>query len=88
MENLYALLIFGILGYLLVKFGFPLATLILGVILGDQIEVNLVRALMIDGDPWLFLTRPISGAMLGLSVAIALWQHRRQYRRGATPDGP
>jgi putative tricarboxylic transport membrane protein len=93
MENVYALLIFGILGYLLVKFGFPLATLILGVILGDQIEVNLVRALMTDADPWLFVTRPISGAMLVLSVGsvlFALWQHRRQYRvarpAAAEPD--
>ena len=85
MSNVYALLLFGVLGYLLVKFGFPLAPLILGVILGDQIEVNLVRALMTDSDPWLFVTRPIAGAMLGLSVAsvvLALWQHRRQYRRG------
>ena len=85
MANVYALLLFGVLGYLLVKFGFPLAPLILGVILGDQIEVNLVRALMTDSNPWLFLTRPISGVMLGLSVAsvvLALWQHRRQYRRG------
>ena len=86
MANVYALLLFGVLGYLLVKFGFPLAPLILGVILGDQIEVILVRALMTDSDPWLFVTRPIAGAMLGLSVAsvvLALWQHRRQYRRGA-----
>jgi putative tricarboxylic transport membrane protein len=85
MANVYALLLFGVLGYLLVKFGFPLAPLILGVILGDQIEVNLVRALMTDSDPWLFVTRPIAGVMLGLSVAsvvLALWQHRRQYRRG------
>jgi putative tricarboxylic transport membrane protein len=83
MDNVYALLLFGVLGYLLVKLGFPLAPLILGVILGDQIEVNLVRALMTDSDPWLFLTRPISGAMLVLAVAsvvFALWQHRRQHR--------
>lgn len=88
MENVYGLLIFGVVGYLLVKFGFPLAPLILGVILGDQIEINLVRALMTDADPWLFLTRPISGAMLGLSVlsvVLALWQHHRQYRRGVAP---
>jgi putative tricarboxylic transport membrane protein len=88
MANVYALLLFGVLGYLLVKFGFPLAPLILGVILGDQIEVNLVRALMTDSDPWLFLTRPISGAMLVLSVAsvaFALWQHRRQHRRAPAP---
>ena len=87
MSNVYALLLFGVVGYLLVKFAFPLAPLILGVILGDQIEVNLVRALMTDGDPLLFLTRPISGGMLVLSVVsvvLALWQHRRQYRRAAS----
>ena len=88
----YALLLFGVFGYALVKFGFPVAPLILGVILGDQIEVNLVRALMTDADPWLFFVRPISGAMLALSVAsvlLALWQHRRQYRGApaeAEPD--
>jgi putative tricarboxylic transport membrane protein len=89
MSNVYALLLFGVVGYLLVKFGLPLAPLILGVILGDQIEVNLVRALMTDGDPLLFLTRPISGSMLALSVAsvvLALWQHRRQHR--AAPEEP
>jgi putative tricarboxylic transport membrane protein len=90
MENVYALLLFGVLGYGLVKFGFPLAPLILGVILGDQIEVNLVRALMTDGDPWLFLTRPISGGLLalsGASVALALWQHRRQRRGAGAAEG-
>ncbi|MBI4635564.1 MAG: hypothetical protein HY727_04355 [Candidatus Rokubacteria bacterium] len=43
---------------------------------------------MTDANPWLFVTRPISGAMLALSVAsvvLALWQHRRQYRRGGAP---
>jgi putative tricarboxylic transport membrane protein len=88
-DNVWALLLFGVLGYLLVKLGFPLAPLILGVILGDQIEVNLVRALMTDGDPWLFLTRPISGIMLllsGLSVLLALWQHRRHVCAAAAAE--
>ena len=83
MDNVWALLLFGGVGYGMVKLGLPLAPLILGVILGDQIEVNLVRSLMTDADPWLFLTRPISGAMLvlsALSVLLAVWQHRRQYR--------
>ncbi|MEK6710780.1 MAG: tripartite tricarboxylate transporter permease [Nitrospinota bacterium] len=91
MDNVYALLIFGILGYAMVKFGFPLAPLILGVILGDEIEKNLIRALMTDADPWLFLTRPISGAMLFLSVAsiaLALWQHRRTQARLAGEPEP
>jgi putative tricarboxylic transport membrane protein len=82
--NVYVLLAFGVLGYLMVKFGFPLAPFILGVILGDQIEINLIRAIMTDADPWLFVTRPISGGLLlasVASVAFALWQHRRHHGR-------
>jgi putative tricarboxylic transport membrane protein len=84
MANVYVLLTFGVLGYAMVKFGFPLAPFILGVILGDQIEINLIRAIMTDPDPWQFLTRPISGALLAMSVGsvlLALWQHRRQQRK-------
>ncbi len=82
--NVYILLAFGLLGYAMVKFGFPLAPFILGVILGDQIEINLLRAIMTNSDPWLFLTRPISGALLAASVislVFAIWQHRRQQNR-------
>ncbi len=89
MSNVYVLLAFGVLGYLMVKFGFPLAPFILGVILGDQIEINLIRAVMTDPDPWLFLTRPISGALIALSaasLAFSVWQHRRQQGRAATED--
>jgi putative tricarboxylic transport membrane protein len=86
MANVYVLLVFGVFGYAMVKFGFPLAPFILGVILGDQIEINLVRAIMTDSDPWLFLTRPISGGLLlasALSFAAAIWQHRRMQVRAA-----
>lgn len=84
MQSVYVLLIFGVFGYALVKAGFPLAPLILGLILGDQIELNLIRAIMTDSDPWLFLTRPISGGLLiaaALSVAAAIWQHLRHQKR-------
>jgi putative tricarboxylic transport membrane protein len=84
MSNVYVLLVFGVLGYAMVKFGFPLAPFILGVILGDQIEINLVRSIMTDADLWLFVTRPISGALLAMSVGsllLSLWQHRRQQRK-------
>ena len=67
----------------MVKARLSAGALILGVILGDQIEINLVRAIMTDANPLLFLTRPISGVLLGLSVAsvvFALWQHRRAHR--------
>src|SRR6266480_2693839 len=90
MANVYVLLVFGVLGYLMVKFGFPLAPFILGVILGDQIEINLVRSIMTDSNPWLFITRPISGGLLlasVLSVLFALWQHRRMQKKTAAADG-
>src|SRR5450830_736121 len=84
MDDVVVLLLFGFIGYGLVKLRFPLAPLILGLILGDQIEVNLLRAIMSDANPWLFLTRPISGSLLALSVAsviLALWQHHRHKGR-------
>jgi putative tricarboxylic transport membrane protein len=87
MANVYVLALFGVIGYLMVKGTLPLAPLILGVILGDQIEINMIRAIMTDSNPWLFLTRPISGGLLLLSVAsviFALWQHRRHQRRVAS----
>ena len=86
MANVYVLLAFGVVGYLMVKFGFPLAPFILGVILGDQIEINLVRSIMTDSNPWLFVTRPISGLLLAasvVSIVVALWQHRRMQRKAA-----
>jgi putative tricarboxylic transport membrane protein len=89
MANVYVLVLCGVLGYAMVKGGLPLAPLILGVILGDQIEINLVRSLMTDENLWLFFTRPISGLLLAASVAsvvFALWQHRSAQKKGAVPE--
>ncbi len=86
--NIWTFFFFGILGYLMVKFEFPIAPLILGLILGDQIEVNLIRAIMTEPNPLLFLTRPISGLFLAASVASFVWgilQTRRQIRTGRVP---
>ena len=59
--------------------------------LGEQIEINLIRAIMTDSNTWLFLTPPISGGLLAASVAsviFALWQHRRmQHKAAAAGDG-
>lgn len=91
MENVYTFLLFGFLGYAMVKTGFPLAPMVLGVVLGDQIETNLIRAIMTDGNLWLFLSRPISGALLVLSAAsfgLALYQQRRADRKAAAAKAP
>ncbi|MGH8741298.1 MAG: tripartite tricarboxylate transporter permease, partial [Burkholderiales bacterium] len=91
MANVQILLAFGLLGYAMVKCDIPLAPFILGVVLGDQIEINLIRSIMTDPDPWLFLTRPISGGLLvasAASIALALWQHKRSKKQPsrAEPD--
>ena len=90
MATVYVLLVCGVLGYAMVKGALPLAPLILGVILGDQIEINLVRSIMTDSNPWLFLTRPISGGLLAASVAsmaFAFWQHRQARKKSAVAPG-
>ncbi|MBM3568075.1 MAG: hypothetical protein FJX46_04890 [Alphaproteobacteria bacterium] len=89
MQGVYVLLLFGVIGYVLVKAGFPLAPLILGLILGDQIEINLIRAIMTDDNPWLFVTRPISGGLLlaaATSVGLAVWQHLRHQKKVAAAE--
>ena len=91
MDTVYVLLVFGVIGYLMVKAGFPLAPFILGAILGDQIEINLIRSIMTDPNPMLFVTRPISGLLLlaaVLSVVFSLWQHRRTQKRIAAATVP
>ena len=83
-ENVWTFFLFGVLGYAMVKTGFPLAPLILGVILGDMIETNFIRAIMTDSDWTLFFTRPWSGVMLALSVVsfgYSLWQRHRAEQR-------
>ena len=63
-------LFFGILGYLMRRFGFPLAPAVLALVLGFIVETNYRRALTISqGDHLVFLTKPISLALLLLALA-------------------
>ncbi|MDR7076002.1 putative tricarboxylic transport membrane protein [Neobacillus niacini] len=60
-NDLLLLLVCGILGYFLTKNDYPIAPLVLGLVLGPMVENNLRRALTIsNGDFSIFLTRPIS----------------------------
>jgi putative tricarboxylic transport membrane protein len=84
MNDVYVLALFCVIGYAMVKARIPLAPLILGVVLGDQIESNMIQAVTTNPDPWLFLTRPISGGLIAasvLSIVFAVWQHRREGKR-------
>ena len=79
-EDIWTLFFFGILGFFMRQHGFPLAPMILGVVLGDIAELNLARALAIDPDPMLFITRPWSlfFAVIALfSIIFPIYQKQR-----------
>jgi len=58
--SIWVLFAFGILGYIMKTLGFPLAPIILGVVLGHIAELNLSRAIGTSDDLTLFITRPWS----------------------------
>ncbi|WP_284037724.1 tripartite tricarboxylate transporter permease [Neobacillus sp. 114] len=69
--DLLLLLACGVLGYFLSKNDYPIAPLVLGLVLGPMIENNLRRALTIsNGDYTVFLSRPISLIFLIITL---LW---------------
>jgi putative tricarboxylic transport membrane protein len=65
------LFIFGLIGYAFRRFDFPVAPLIIGLILGPMAENSMRQALVISmGDFTTFLTRPISGTILAIAAAL------------------
>lgn len=81
MFDVWTLFYFGILGYLMRLFGFPLAPMILGVILGPIAEVNLSRAVATSTEVSLFFTRPWSLFFIILAVLSLIfpyWQLANQ----------
>jgi len=64
------MIVFGVLGFLLRELNYPMAPLILGIVLGDILDKNLRRGLVLsDGDLTPFFTRPIS-AVLWLTALV------------------
>jgi putative tricarboxylic transport membrane protein len=73
--DVYVMLGFGLLGFWLRHHGYPMAPLVLGIVLGDLLEKNLRRALVLsDGDLSPFFTRPISGVMAALIFVTIGWK--------------
>ncbi|HEV7983175.1 MAG TPA: tripartite tricarboxylate transporter permease, partial [Xanthobacteraceae bacterium] len=69
--EIYLTALFGVLGFVWGKLGFPPAPLLLGFVLGPMMEENLRRAmLMARGDPSVFVTRPISLGFIIVTIGI------------------
>lgn len=66
-------LVFGVVGYLLTKFHFPLPPILMGIILGPIAEESLRQSLMVSEGSWTILfTQPISGLFLTVTALIVL----------------
>jgi putative tricarboxylic transport membrane protein len=87
--DLELMILFGLLGYLLRKLDVSLVPLVLGLLLGGDMERNLRRAMSIsDGDWGILIASPISITLyilctlfLGLSVWLAMRDHKRRQTR-------
>jgi putative tricarboxylic transport membrane protein len=67
--ELVMLLIFGVMGYLMRVFGYPIAPVIVGLILGPMAEQQLRRALSIaQGDAMTLLQSPVSATILAIAT--------------------
>lgn len=87
--DIYVMLAFGLIGFALRHHGYPMAPLVLGIVLGDLLEKNLRRALILsDGDLTPFFTRPIAGTVAALIVATIAWRLWSLVRRPRAASAP
>lgn len=65
-------LIFGVIGWLMKRYGFPVAPVVLGIVLGRLMELNFSQALMVGGVAS-FYTRPLTLILLAISIVAVLY---------------
>ncbi len=69
MADVFIMLLFGVIGYLLRKADYPPAALVLALVLGPMVEKALRQSLvMSQGDFSIFFTRPIAAGFIGLML--------------------
>jgi putative tricarboxylic transport membrane protein len=79
--DLWLMIGFGIIGYLFERFKFPIAPLVLGVILGPLAEGSFLNSMISFGNDWtVFFTRPISGIVMALTFVMLLLPFIQQWR--------
>jgi putative tricarboxylic transport membrane protein len=79
------MVIFAILGFFMERYGYPLAPIILGIVLGPIAEENLRQAMIISGNnPLALVSSPLSAVLIILSIVSlfspqlrTLWARRK-----------
>ncbi|MBF0280530.1 MAG: tripartite tricarboxylate transporter permease [SAR324 cluster bacterium] len=83
--DVFVMLGFGFLGYLMVKFGFPIASMLIGFILGPLVEVSLRQSMVLsDNSLDIFFTRPVPAIFLVLTAIVIIsvgWQRYKEMKQ-------
>jgi len=80
--DVFVTLVFGLVGYLLLRLNYNAAPVLLGFILGPMMEENLRRSLVISrGDLTVFLDRPVSVGLLLVCLLLLLMPLRKPLMR-------
>ncbi|MEK9683323.1 MAG: tripartite tricarboxylate transporter permease [Rhodospirillaceae bacterium] len=74
MHDVWLMLLFGVAAYLMRKLDYPLAPAVLAIVLGPLAEASMRQSLIIShGSFEIFFTRPISGSIMVIAIALFLW---------------
>ena len=78
--DIFLLYAIGVLGFIMRRYDFPTAPVLIGMILGPLAEAQLRRSLSISQGDWMiFLQKPLSATLLGITVLIVVgpWLMRK-----------
>jgi len=82
MFDVWTMLAFGAIGFIMKKLSLPNTPLLLGFILGPIVETNLRRGLMKSrGDLMPFITEPISGVILVVTIIVVAVTAYKEYQK-------
>ncbi len=74
MFDVVLMLVFGVLGYLFKKLKYPLAPLVLALVLGDMAEASFRQAMLLSqGSLAIFWSNGLVGGIFALAIAMLLW---------------
>jgi putative tricarboxylic transport membrane protein len=72
--DVWLMLVFGVLGYLFKKLKYPLAPLVLALVLGDMAESSFRQAMLLSqGSLTIFWSNPLVGGLTAVAVALLVW---------------
>ena len=74
MFDVALMLVFGVLGYLFKKLKYPLAPLVLALVLGDMAEASFRQAMLLSqGSLSIFWSNGLVGSIAGLALVLLAW---------------